>query len=769
MALQKSSGAADVHRSLLELNDHVRTLLGKESDIKLPTIAVIGNQSAGKSSVLERLCGVQLPRGAGTVTKVPAVLSMRQAEAKSVRISEGDGASRCISEAEVPEAMQHATEHILKAEQEANGLGSPPAFSCTPINLRIEGPEQQNLTVVDLPGIVYFIRRSAEAGARSSEIDGSTEAAIKDMYMKYVADPNCVILCTLPATEEPGTQKAYLWAREVDPEGRRTLGVITKTDRADNSMGNLADRMKGEGVNGWDFALGVVALRNSTQEEAAAGQTAKETDEKESLFFQGHKDLKRLEARYKGLASLEARLVELSKKMIAEATPGVLTQVRAKIHAVQASLQGLPLALTDNVSRHMEMYRRLQAFMGDYKTLYERRMLAPDASSVGAIKPTENADFPVLEALARQLALLGADDAAASAAGLTAGAGMAAAADAGAAAAVEPARFMRLMARLTDLCGIFKARVRGSLADLFSAGFRAAIELELEEAKGGGLPDSVPEYVTERLVAADAAGFKPAADALVSGARQYMGFVLRRLAQEHFIAYPQLETQVQVAVRRFLDAAEAQLKKRVEELIAIEADIFTLNHYYGDTVRTLLTKLPAVVRMERQGPSNSLVEAVLAGVYDERLAESTPAASAVVNNSNIEHSVLQVQVRLYAYRKVMLKRFLDEVCGFMRLMLPRAFVTVGQDTILRQLLGGGGRSEESGAEAGDGTGLTLEALMAAAPEVEQQRGRLQDSLQRLKIALKLLEKMQASLQTSGMTVSGVAGAAGAGAAATASR
>ena len=64
-----------LNRRLLDANDRLRDILEGQS-IKLPTIAVIGSQSAGKSSILERLSGIDLPRGAGMVTRCGKALPM---------------------------------------------------------------------------------------------------------------------------------------------------------------------------------------------------------------------------------------------------------------------------------------------------------------------------------------------------------------------------------------------------------------------------------------------------------------------------------------------------------------------------------------------------------------------------------------------------------------------------------------------------------------------------------------------------------------------
>ncbi|KAJ9560800.1 hypothetical protein OSB04_005960 [Centaurea solstitialis] len=55
---------------------YVRLLKVTEEGITLPTIVVVGDQSSGKSSVLESLATIELPRGSGTVTRVPLVIRL---------------------------------------------------------------------------------------------------------------------------------------------------------------------------------------------------------------------------------------------------------------------------------------------------------------------------------------------------------------------------------------------------------------------------------------------------------------------------------------------------------------------------------------------------------------------------------------------------------------------------------------------------------------------------------------------------------------------
>ncbi|KAJ8352508.1 hypothetical protein SKAU_G00239840 [Synaphobranchus kaupii] len=64
-------------RPCIDLIDSLRSL-GVEKDLALPAIAVIGDQSSGKSSVLEALSGVALPRGSGIVTRCPLILKLKK-------------------------------------------------------------------------------------------------------------------------------------------------------------------------------------------------------------------------------------------------------------------------------------------------------------------------------------------------------------------------------------------------------------------------------------------------------------------------------------------------------------------------------------------------------------------------------------------------------------------------------------------------------------------------------------------------------------------
>jgi ABC-type uncharacterized transport system fused permease/ATPase subunit len=68
----------DKVRPMLDLVDKLRHI-GIEKDLPIPQVAVMGDQSSGKSSVLEAMCGIPFPRGTGLVTRCATQIIMKRA------------------------------------------------------------------------------------------------------------------------------------------------------------------------------------------------------------------------------------------------------------------------------------------------------------------------------------------------------------------------------------------------------------------------------------------------------------------------------------------------------------------------------------------------------------------------------------------------------------------------------------------------------------------------------------------------------------------
>lgn len=183
----------------------------------LPSVAVVGGQSSGKSSVLESVVGKDfLPRGSGIVTRRPLVLQLH-------RIDEG----REYAEfAHAPRKRWTDFAAVRKeiADETDRETGRSKQISTVPIYLSIYSPSVVNLTLIDLPGLTKVA------------VDGQPESIVHDienMVRSYIEKPNCIILAISPANQDLATSDAIKISREVDPKGERTFGVLTKIDLMD--------------------------------------------------------------------------------------------------------------------------------------------------------------------------------------------------------------------------------------------------------------------------------------------------------------------------------------------------------------------------------------------------------------------------------------------------------------------------------------------------------------------------------------------------------
>ncbi|VDL69804.1 unnamed protein product [Nippostrongylus brasiliensis] len=214
-----------------KLQDVFATLGRREDQIQLPQIIVIGSQSAGKSSVLENLVGRDfLPRGTGIVTRRPLILHLSHVpEDDTIRRRKPDGSLITDDWA----MFEHTGNKIFtdfslvrkEIEDETDRVtGSNKGISPHPIILRIYSKNVVNLSLVDLPGITKI-----PVGDQPPNI----EEQIREMLMAYISNPSSIILAVTPANQDFATSEPIKMAREVDPEGQRTLAVLTKLDLMD--------------------------------------------------------------------------------------------------------------------------------------------------------------------------------------------------------------------------------------------------------------------------------------------------------------------------------------------------------------------------------------------------------------------------------------------------------------------------------------------------------------------------------------------------------
>lgn len=223
----------------LDLVDELRSC-GLDSIFQLPQLVVCGDQSAGKSSVLEALTQVPFPTKENLCTRFATQIVIRRGGSETIRTKiipeeklnarekeEMIKFNRTIRDfRELPKLIEGATEHMGLNKPAVGNSGSNKrqkvkAFSRNVLSIEIEGPGRRPLTLVDLPGWINT------PTIHHSEDDMKL---IQGLIADYIKQERTIILAVISAKSDLATQTILTKCQDVDPLGRRTLGIITKPD-----------------------------------------------------------------------------------------------------------------------------------------------------------------------------------------------------------------------------------------------------------------------------------------------------------------------------------------------------------------------------------------------------------------------------------------------------------------------------------------------------------------------------------------------------------
>ncbi|KAJ6696387.1 DYNAMIN [Salix koriyanagi] len=305
-------------RPLLDAVDKLRHLQVMKEGIQLPTIVVVGDQSSGKSSVLESLAGISLPRGQGICTRVPLIMRLQHHTAPEPELSlEFSGKTVPTSEAEIADAITLATDEIA---------GSGKGISNTPLTLVVKKKGVPDLTMVDLPGITRV------------PVHGQPEniyEQIADIIMEYIRPEESIILNVLSATVDFTTCESIRMSQKVDKNGERTLAVVTKADRAPEG---LLEKVTADDVN---IGLGYVCVRNRIGDESY-----KEARKVEADLFETHSLLSKIDKSMVGIPVLAQKLVHIQATIIARCLPEIVRKINEKLNASIKDLKRMPKTLS---------------------------------------------------------------------------------------------------------------------------------------------------------------------------------------------------------------------------------------------------------------------------------------------------------------------------------------------------------------------------------------------------------------------------------------
>uniref|UniRef100_A0A3Q3F8C7 Dynamin-2 n=1 Tax=Labrus bergylta TaxID=56723 RepID=A0A3Q3F8C7_9LABR len=323
--------------------------IGQSCNLDLPQIAVVGGQSAGKSSVLENFVGRDfLPRGSGIVTRRPLILQLVNSKAEYAEFLHCKG-RKFVDFDEVRQEIEAETERLT---------GSNKGISPIPINLRVYSPNVLNLTLIDLPGMT-----KVAVGDQPHDI----EHQIRDMLLQFITKESCLILAVTPANTDLANSDALKIAKEVDPQGLRTIGVITKLDLMDEGT-DARDILENKLL---PLRRGYIGVVNRSQKDIDGKKDIRAALAAERKFFLSHPGYRHIAERM-GTPHLQKTLNQQLTNHIRDTLPGLRSKLQSQLLSLEKEVEEYKNFRPDDPARKTKaLLQMVQQFGVDFEKCIE--------------------------------------------------------------------------------------------------------------------------------------------------------------------------------------------------------------------------------------------------------------------------------------------------------------------------------------------------------------------------------------------------------------
>lgn len=190
---------------------------GLDTVLSLPQIVVCGDQSSGKSSVLEALTEIPFPRADNLCTRFATEICLRRDAVRSLTIKVIPDTSRATEEQdEIKKYSETITDFdglptVMGNAKKVMGIGEDGnAFARDTLSIHIAGPDRPHLTLVDIPGLI----QSSTKGVSEEDV-----AMVGEITSRYIQQPRTICLAVISATNDAANQSILDRVREVDPQG----------------------------------------------------------------------------------------------------------------------------------------------------------------------------------------------------------------------------------------------------------------------------------------------------------------------------------------------------------------------------------------------------------------------------------------------------------------------------------------------------------------------------------------------------------------------
>ncbi|KAL7205571.1 hypothetical protein ACSBR2_018500 [Camellia fascicularis] len=636
-----ASSYNDRIRPLLDAVDKLRHLKVAQEGIQLPTIVVVGDQSAGKSSVLESLAGISLPRGQGICTRVPLIMRLQHHPNPQPDLHlEFHGKVVSTDETHVAEAIKIATDEIA-----GNGKG----ISHTPLTLVVKKKGVPDLTMVDLPGITRV------------PVHGQPEdiyEQISGIIMEYIKPEESIILNVLSATVDFPTCESIRMSQRVDKTGERTLAVVTKVDRAPEG---LLEKVTADDVN---IGLGYVCVRNRIGDESYEDARVEE-----ARLFQSHPLLSKIEKAMVGVPVLAQKLVQIQATILSKCLPDIVKKINDKLNLNISELNRMPRNLS-SVAEAMTAFMRI----------------------IGLSK----------ESL-RKILLRGEFD------------------------EYPDEKNMHCTARLAEMLNEYSEELQKSAVNKSTENFLMDEIRVLDETKGIGLPNFLPRTAFLIILQRKVKEIANTPVDFMAKVWNYIESVVISVLFYHCDSYPQLLSSTRRAAHSLIAKMKEKSFDRVMEIVEMEKlTDYTCSPEYMTEWAKFMAHQNAFTEVmnDNSKPSQVTIE----GFGEIEVGH-------LRFHSSTREQAFDMKMRITAYWKIVLKRFVDSLALHLLLSINELVNRNMEVEIVNELMcshGGG-----------------IERMLEESPPVALKRERLNKSIRLLKNSKEVVAQIMDRITVSG--------------------